>query len=67
MCDGELMDRAGRHAGQGAVAEGSGRIARLHAMLGMQLGEDADGAEVLVGSETDRASWVVAQAARGLL
>ena len=41
--DVELMDAGGPRAGQGQAARGRGGIARLHAMIGEQLGEDARG------------------------
>jgi transposase len=40
-------------------------MARLHAMIGEQLGEDAEEAEVVVGIETDRGPWVQALLAAG--
>jgi transposase len=40
-------------------------IARLHAMIAEQLGEDTDEAEVLVGTETERGPWVAALLAAG--
>jgi transposase len=40
-------------------------IALLHAMIGEQLGDDAEEAEVLVGTETDRGPWVAALLAAG--
>ncbi len=40
-------------------------MARLHAMIGEQLGEDAEAAEVVIGIETDRGPWVVALVAAG--
>jgi hypothetical protein len=40
-------------------------MARLHELVGEQLGEDADGAEVVVGIETDRGPWVLALVAAG--
>ena len=52
--DVELMDQAGRRLARARLPEGVAGIARLHAMIGEQLGEDADEAEVLVGTETDR-------------
>ncbi|MDT5256425.1 MAG: hypothetical protein QOD10_1505, partial [Mycobacterium sp.] len=35
------------------LPEGVAGIARLHALIGAQLGEDVDGPEVAVGIETD--------------
>jgi transposase len=61
----ELMDQAGRRLARVRLPEGVAGIARLHAMIGEQLGEDADEAEVLVGTETDRGPWVGALLAAG--
>ena len=48
------------------LPEGVAGIARLHAMIGEQLGEDAeDRREVVVGIETDRGPWVQALVAAG--
>ena len=40
-------------------------MARLHAMIGEQLGEDAGQGEVRAGIETGRGLWVAALAAAG--
>ena len=40
-------------------------MARLHALIGEQLGEDADDSEVVIGTETDRGPWVAALVAAG--
>jgi transposase len=61
----ELMDQAGRRLARVRLPEGVAGIARLHAMIGEQFGEDADEAEVLVGTETDRGPWVGALLAAG--
>ena len=53
--DVELMDAAG--GGWPAATEGVAGIARLHAMIGAQLGQDADeddAGQVAVGIETER-------------
>jgi len=63
--DVELMDTAGRRLAKFRLPEGVRGIARLHAMIGEQLGEDADTAEVVVGIETDRGPWVQALIAAG--
>jgi transposase len=63
--DVELMDAAGRRLARARLPEGVAGIARLHAMLGEQLGEAADAAEVVVGIETDRGPWVLALIAAG--
>jgi transposase len=59
------MDAAGRRLARARLPEGVAGIARLHAMLGEQLGEAADAAEVVVGIETDRGPWVQALIAAG--
>jgi transposase len=63
--DVELMDEAGRVLAKARLPEGAVGLARLHAMIGAQLGEDAHEAEVLVGIETDRGPWVAALVAAG--
>jgi len=57
--DVELMDSAGRKLAKARLPEGVGGIARLHAMIGAQLG-DGEATEVAVGIETDRGPWVAA-------
>ena len=47
------------------LPEGVAGIARLHALIGAQLGEDAEDAEVKIGIETDRGPWVQALIAAG--
>jgi transposase len=61
----ELMDQAGRTLAKARLPEGVAGIARLHAMIAEQLGEDTDEAEVLVGIETERGPWVAALLAAG--
>jgi len=66
--DVEVMDSAGRRLVKGRLPEGVAGIARLHAMIGEQLGEDADdddAGQVAVGIETDRGPWVQALIAAG--
>jgi len=63
--DVELMDAAGRVLAKRRLPEGVAGMARLHEMIGEQLGEDADGAEVVVGIETGRGPWVLALVAAG--
>jgi transposase len=63
--DVELMDEAGRTLARARLPEGAAGMARLHMMIGEQLGEDAETAEVRVGIETDRGLWVTALAAAG--
>jgi hypothetical protein len=54
--DVELQNEAGRRLAQARLPEGVAGIARLHAMIAEQLGED-DEATVVVGIETDRGQW----------
>jgi transposase len=63
--DVELMDPAGRVLAKRRLPEGVAGMARLHEMIGQQLGEDADGTDVAVGIETDRGPWVRALVAAG--
>ena len=63
--DVELMDEQGRVLARGRLPEGVAGIARLHELIGEQLGEDADDAEVVIGTETDRGPWVAALVAAG--
>ena len=63
------MDGGGRRLARARLPEGVAGIARLHAMVGGQLGEDADeeddAGQVAVGIETDRGPWVAALIAAG--
>jgi len=63
--DVELMDAAGRVLAKRRLPEGVAGMARLHELIGQQLGEDADDAEVVIGIETDRGPWVAALVAAG--
>ncbi len=63
--DVELMDATGAKLGRARLPEGAAGIARLHAMIAEQLGEDVDEADVLVGIETERGPWVAALLAAG--
>jgi hypothetical protein len=63
--DVELMDEAGRVLARKRLPEGVAGMARLHALIGQHLGEDADEAEVMIGTETDRGPWVAALVAAG--
>ena len=66
--DVELMDATGRRLAKARLPEGVAGIARLHAMIGGQLGEAAeeeDAGQVAVGIETDRGPWVQALIAAG--
>ncbi|GLY85476.1 IS110 family transposase [Actinoallomurus iriomotensis] len=61
----ELMNAAGRRLAKARLPEGMAGMARLHAMIGEQLGEAVEDAEVVVGIETDRGPWVLALMAAG--
>jgi transposase len=65
--DVEVMDTSGRVLAKARLPEGVAGMARLHAMLAEQAGEDhaAEDIEVLVGIETDRGPWVQALLAAG--
>jgi hypothetical protein len=63
--DVELMDAAGRVLARRRLPEGVAGMARLHELVGQQLGADAEDAEVVIGIETDRGPWVAALVAAG--
>ena len=52
--DVELMNEQGRVLARKRLPEGVAGMARLHELIGEQLGEDTDDAEVIIGTETDR-------------
>lgn len=61
----EVMDSAGRRLARARLPEGVAGMVRLHALVGEAAGEAADGAEVVVGIETDRGPWVRALVTAG--
>jgi hypothetical protein len=63
--DVELMDAAGRVLARRRLPEGVAGMARLHDLIGQQLGEEDQDAEVVIGIETDRGPWVAALVAAG--
>jgi transposase len=63
--DVEVMDEAGKVLAKRRLPEGVAGMARLHELVGQHLGEDADGAEVVVGIETGHGPWVAALVAAG--
>jgi hypothetical protein len=63
--DVEVMNEAGKVLAKKRLPEGVAGMARLHEMVGGQLGEDDQDAEVAVGIETDRGPWVLALVAAG--
>ena len=63
--DVELMNEQGRVLARKRLPEGVAGMARLHELTGEQPGEDADDAEVIIGTGTDRGPWVAALVAAG--
>jgi hypothetical protein len=63
--DVELMDAAGQVLARRRLPEGVAGMARLHELIGQQLGADAEDAEVVIGTETDHGPWVAALVAAG--
>jgi transposase len=68
--DVELMDSSGRRLARARLPEGVAGMARLHTMIGNQVGEQLDkdvenDVEVVIGIETDRGPWVAALVAAG--
>jgi hypothetical protein len=63
--DVEVMNQAGEVLARRRLPEGVAGMAGLHELIGAHLGQDADGAEVIVGIETDRGPWVAALVAAG--
>jgi transposase len=61
----EVMNGAGKVLAKRRLPEGVAGMARLHELIGEHLGEDADGAEVVIGTETDHGPWVAALVAAG--
>ena len=59
------MDERGRVLARARLAEGVAGMARLHELVGEQLGEGAGDAEVVIGTGTDRGPWVSALVASG--
>jgi len=63
--DVEVMDATGRVLASRRLPEGVAGMARLHELIGQQLGEAGEDAEVVIGIETDRGPWVAALVAAG--
>ncbi|GAA4986327.1 IS110 family transposase [Actinopolymorpha pittospori] len=61
------MDGSGRRLAKARLPEGVAGMARLHAMIGERVGEDAEESleQVVIGIETDRGPWVQALIAAG--
>jgi transposase len=63
--DVEIQDETGRRLGRARLPEGVAGVARLHALIGEHLAEDAEPGQVAIGIETDRGPWVQALVAAG--
>jgi transposase len=63
--DVEVQDETGRKLAAANLPEGVGGIAKLHELVARHGGESLDPADVVVGIETDRGSWVQALIASG--
>lgn len=61
----EVMDEVGKVLATRRLPEGVAGMAQLHELLGRFVPEDTDGAEVVIGIETDRGPWVAALIAAG--
>jgi transposase len=63
--DVEVMDEAGKVLAKRRLPEGVAGMTGLHELTGRFVPEDAAGAEVVIGIETDRGPWVAALIAAG--
>jgi hypothetical protein len=63
--DVEVMSEAGKVLAKRRLPEGAAGMAQLHELVGRLLPEDPDGADVVIGIETDRGPWVAALVAAG--
>jgi transposase len=63
--DVEVQDATGRKLAAVKLPEGVEGIAKLHELLAKHGGEELEAAEVVIGIETDRGSWVQALIASG--
>ena len=63
--DVELVASSGEVLARARLPEGIAGIARLHAMVGEHLDEDAEPDQLVIGIETDRGPWVTALVAAG--
>ncbi|MER7767048.1 IS110 family transposase [Kitasatospora sp. NPDC096140] len=61
----EVQDPTGRKLAAARLPEGVEGIAKLHEVVARHAGEDPDPADVIVGIETDRGTWVQALIAAG--
>jgi len=65
--DVEVMNESGKVLARRRLPEGVAGMTGLHGLIGRFLPGDADGAEVVIGIETDRGPWVAALVAAGYL
>ena len=63
----EVMSEQGTVLAKARLPEGVAGMARLHELIGQHLGEGAEDAEVVIGTETDRGPWVAALVAAGYI
>lgn len=63
--DVEVQDATGRKLAVARLPEGVEGVTKLHELVAKHGGEDPDPADVIVGIETDRGSWVQALLAAG--
>ncbi|MDE3725351.1 IS110 family transposase [Nocardiopsis sp. N85] len=63
--DVELQDETGRRLAAARLPEGVAGIAKLHELIAKHADPDLEAAEVVVGIETDRGSWVQTLTASG--
>lgn len=61
----ELQDQTGQRLATAQLPEGVAGIAKLHELVARHGGQELEAAEVAVGIETDRGSWVQALIASG--
>ena len=65
--DVEVMNEAEKVLAKKRVPEDVAEMSQLHELIGRYLPEDVEGAEVVIGIETDRGPWVAALVAAGYL
>jgi len=63
--DVEVMDQAGKVLAKRRLPEGVAGMGQLHELTGRFLPDDEQGAQVVIGIETDRGPWVTALIAAG--
>ncbi|HEY0936926.1 MAG TPA: IS110 family transposase [Trebonia sp.] len=61
----EVMNEAGKVLAKKRLPEGAAGMSQFHDLIGRLLPEGTEGAEVVIGIETDRGPWVTALVAAG--